>query len=348
MRIGVDVSGGDNAPHEILKGSFDALPRLGEDDVLVLAGREATIRESMAEAGIKDSRIEILDCPEIIEMSDSPVEAVRGKPDSSITRLSRLGGPKAGDERIDCWISAGNTGACVTAAQMYMRRLRHVHRPGIAVTVPTFSGPIVLIDVGANIEPKPHHLAQYGVMGSIYASRILGVENPRVGLMNVGGEEAKGTSDMKFARDMLRDADSTNFIGYVEGRGVFDGEADVVVTDGVVGNVMIKLAEGLSAGIFKAIASEVFQIDPELALRFEPVVKSLYAKHDYHEYGGAPLLGVNGVCMIAHGSAIGRTITNAISRGRDFVLSGVNDAISTALADVGQNTPENAPEEVRS
>ncbi|MCP4833655.1 MAG: phosphate acyltransferase PlsX [Phycisphaera sp.] len=348
MRIGVDVSGGDNAPHEILKGSFEALPHLGEDDVLVLAGDQAAIEEGMAESGISDPRIQPLDCPETIGMDETPVEAVRGKQKSSITRLSRLGGPKAGEDRVDCWISAGNTGACVTAAQMYMRRLRHVHRPGIAVTVPTFSGPIVLIDVGANIEPKPHHLAQYGVMGSIYASRILGVAKPRVGLMNVGGEEAKGTSDMKSARDMLRDAENTNFIGYVEGRGVFDGEADVVVTDGVVGNVMIKLAEGLSAGIFKAIASEVFQIDPELALRFEPVVKSLYAKHDYHEYGGAPLLGVNGGCMIAHGSAVGRTITNAVIRGREFVLSGVNEEISKALADVGQSTRETSAEEVRS
>ena len=154
MRIGVDVSGGDNAPHEILKGSFDALPRLGEGDVLVLAGDRAVIAEAMAEAAIDDSRIEIIDCPETIEMNDSPVEAVRGKPRSSIARLSRLGGPKAGDERVDCWISAGNTGACVTAAQMYMRRLRHVLRPGIAVTVPTFSGPIVLIDVGANISRR--------------------------------------------------------------------------------------------------------------------------------------------------------------------------------------------------
>jgi glycerol-3-phosphate acyltransferase PlsX len=348
MRIGVDVSGGDNAPHEILKGSFDALSRIGEDDSVVLAGDPDIISEAMAERGIDDPRLKILPCSEVIEMEDSPVEAVRGKADSSITRLSRLGGPKAGEDRVDCWISAGNTGACVTAAQMYMRRLRHVHRPGIAVTIPTFSGPIVLLDVGANIEPKPHHLAQYGVMGSIYAERILGVAEPRVGLMNVGNEEAKGTSEIKFARDMLRDAANTNFIGYVEGRGVFDGDADVVVTDGVVGNVMIKLAEGLSAGIFKAIAAEVFEIDPELAMRFEPVVKSLYAKHDYHEYGGAPLLGVNGVCMIAHGSAVGRTISNAIVRGREFVLSGVNDAITTALADVGQNAREASTEEVRS
>jgi phosphate acyltransferase len=336
MRIGVDVTGGDNAPHEILKGSFDALDRLEATDQLVLAGDEEAIREALVERGVNDDRIEILACEETIGMNESPVEAVRTKRKSSIALLSRLGGPKGGENRLDCWISAGNTGACVTAAQMNMRRLRNVHRPGIAVTIPTFSGPIVLLDVGANIEPKPHHLAQYGVMGSIYAQRILGIDSPRVGLMNVGGEEAKGTADLKFARDMLRDAEGTNFIGYVEGRGVFDGEADVVVTDGIVGNVMIKLAEGLSAGIFKAIASEVFEIDPELAMRFEPVVKSLYKKHDYHEYGGAPLLGVNGVCMIVHGSAVGRTITNAILRGREFVLSGVNEKITEALATVGQ------------
>lgn len=336
MRIGVDVAGGDNAPHEILKGCFASLPSLDQDDVLVLAGDQDHIQEGMAEASIEDARIEILHCSESILMDETPVEAVRGKPDSSIAKLSRLGGPKAGDNRIDCWVSAGNTGACVTAAQMYMRRLRNVSRPGIAVTVPTFSGPIVLIDVGANIEPKPHHLAQYGVMGSIYASQILGIDNPRVGLMNVGGEEAKGTAELRSARDQLKSADKTNFIGFVEGRGVFDGEADVVVTDGVVGNVMIKLAEGLSAGIFKAIAAEVFSIDPELAMRFEPVVKSLYAKHDYHEYGGAPLLGVNGVCMIAHGSAVARTITNAVLRGREFVRSGVNTMISESLAHLAE------------
>jgi glycerol-3-phosphate acyltransferase PlsX len=341
MRIGVDVTGGDNAPHEILKGCFDALEHLEATDRIVLAGDEAAISEALVERGVNDDRLEILACSETIGMNESPVEAVRTKRKSSIALLSRLGGPKGGDDRLDCWISAGNTGACVTAAQMNMRRLRNVHRPGIAVTVPTFSGPIVLIDVGANIEPKPHHLAQYGVMGSIYAQRILGIKSPRVGLMNVGGEEAKGTADLKFARDMLRDADGIDFVGYVEGRGVFDGDADVVVTDGVVGNVMIKLAEGLSAGIFKAIATEVFEIDPELAMRFEPVVKSLYKKHDYHEYGGAPLLGVNGVCMIVHGSAVGRTITNAILRGREFVLSGVNLAITEALATVGQDAARN-------
>ena len=334
MRIGVDVMGGDNAPHEILKGAIDAVEELdGEGDIIVLAGDRAAIEESLTERGADSSRFEILECGEPIMMDESPVEAVRGKPDSSVVKLSQLASPKASaEERLDAWISAGNTGACVTAAQMYMRRLRNVIRPGVAVTVPTFSGPVILIDVGANIEPKPPHLAQYGVMGSIYGSRLLGMDKPRVGLMNVGGEEAKGTAGLKRAREILVNTPDINFVGYVEGRGVFDGEADVVITDGIVGNVMIKLAEGLSAGIFKAIAGEVFETDPELAMRFEPVVKSLYAKYDYHEYGGAPLLGVNGVCMISHGSSIARTITNAIKRSCLFVESGVNEAIAEALA----------------
>ena len=259
MRIGVDVMGGDNAPDEILKGALEALDLLESDDVLVLAGDAGIIADGMQERGINDSRVEILECSETIGMDESPVEAVRAKRDSSIAKLSRLAGPKAGDERIAAWISAGNTGACVTAAQMNMRRLRNVIRPGVAVTIPTFSGPVILIDVGANIEPKPSHLAQYGVMGDIYARRILDMEHPRVGLMNVGGEEAKGTTGLKQTRDMLKDEENINFVGYVEGRGVFDGEADVVITDGIVGNVMIKLAEGLSAGIFKAIASEIFE-----------------------------------------------------------------------------------------
>ncbi len=332
-RVGVDVMGGDHAPDEILKGCFAALQKLDPEDRLVLIGDRAVIEEGMRERGLSDPRIEIVATTQVIGMDESPVEAVREKKDSSIVVMSQLTSPKA-TKRLDAAISAGNTGACVAAAQMYVRRLPNVHRPGIAVTVPTFAGPVVLIDVGANIEPKPHHLAQYGVMGDIYAKRILNIERPRVALMNVGGEEAKGTADMKEARELLRAASNLDFIGYIEGRAVFDGGADVVITDGVVGNVMLKLAEGLSSGIFKALAREVFEIDPDLAVRLEPVVKSLYAKHDYHEYGGAPLLGVNGVCLIAHGSSEARTIMNAIIRAKQLVLSGVNEAISERLAEM--------------
>jgi glycerol-3-phosphate acyltransferase PlsX len=331
MRIGVDVMGGDNAPDEILKGCIAAVETLHADDTLVLIGDGPLIAETLEERGIDAGRkLEIVATSEVIEMDEPPVDAVRTKKNSSIAVMGKMGSPKD-PNRLDAVISAGNTGACVTAAQMHMRRLPGVVRPGIAVTVPTFSGPIVLLDVGANIEPKASHLAQYGLMGEIYAREVLGISNPRVALMNVGGEEQKGTQEMRDARDMLRGVGDVNFIGFVEGRGVFNGDADVVITDGVVGNVMLKLAEGLSSGIFKALAREVFEIDPSLAGRLDPVVKSLYAKHDYHEYGGAPLLGVNGVCLISHGSSVARTITNAVRRARNFVELGINDAIVRRL-----------------
>lgn len=331
MRIGIDVMGGDNAPDEILKGCFAALANLAADDQLVLIGDAGLINEAIAERGIKSTHIEVVGTTEVIGMDESPVDAVRTKKDSSLVIMGRMASPKL-PNRLDAIISAGNTGACVAAAQLHMRRLEGVIRPGIAVTVPTFAGPIVLIDVGANIEPKASHLAQYGVMGDIYARRVLGIENPRVALMNVGGEEQKGTQEVRDARDLLRATEGLNFTGFVEGRGVFNGQADVVITDGIVGNVMLKMAEGLSSGIFKALAKEVFAIDPTLASRLEPVVKSLYAKYDYHEYGGAPLLGVNGVCLISHGSSVARTITNAIRRAHNFVELGVNEEIVTRLA----------------
>jgi len=331
MRIGVDVMGGDNAPDEILKGCFAAIPKMVAGDQLVLIGDGPMIDEAISERGVDRSMIEVVPTTEVIGMDEPPVDAVRAKKDSSIVVMGRMASPKQ-PNRLDAVISAGNTGACVAAAQLHMRRLEGVIRPGIAVTVPTFAGPIVLIDVGANIEPKAHHLAQYGVMGDIYARRVLGIANPRVALMNVGGEEQKGTQEMRDARDLLRMTDGLQFSGFVEGRGVFDGEADVVITDGIVGNVMLKMAEGLSSGIFKALAKEVFAIDPTLASRLEPVVKSLYAKYDYHEHGGAPLMGVNGVCLISHGSSVARTITSAVRRARSFLDLGVNDEIVERLA----------------
>ena len=334
MRIAVDVMGGDNAPDQILKGCIQAIPLLSHDDRLVLVGDEDTIRDGLSERGhLKDPRVEIVPTTEVIGMDDPPVEAMKAKKNSSIVVMNQMASPRA-HNKVDVVISAGNTGACVAASQYFMRRLPGVVRPGICVTVPTFSGPIVLIDVGANIEPKPSHLAQYGVMGEVYAREILGIKTPRVALMNVGGEEQKGTDLMRHARDMIRQFDNLNFTGFVEGRGVFNGEADVVITDGVVGNVMLKLAEGLSSGIFKALAHQVLESDPELVMRLESVIKSLYAKYDYHEYGGAPLLGVNGVSLISHGSSKDRTIKNAILRGKAFAEARINEKIVERLASV--------------
>ena len=320
--------GGDHAPAPILEGALEAVASFDAHDMLVLFGDEAVIEAGIASSGAPRDVIEVVHTSGEIQMNESPVEAARSKPDSAIVQMARMAGPKAGASRLDMAISAGNTGAFVAAAQMHMRRLPGVARPGIAAVVPTFGGPVCFIDVGANIDPKPHHLHQYGVMGTVYARRVLGIAQPRVGLMNVGGEEQKGTEALKRTRDLLREDSNVEFIGYVEGRAIFDGACDVVVSDGVTGNVMIKLAEGLSAGIFKRIKAKVTGLDPALAKQFGGVVKELYAEYDYHEYGGAPLLGVNGGVLICHGSSKAITIQSAVAAARRFVELGVNDRIT--------------------
>jgi glycerol-3-phosphate acyltransferase PlsX len=333
MRLAIDVMGGDHAPDAILKGCLDALPSLEGEDRLVLVGPRGAIEECLSEAGASSERIEILDAPDAIEMDASPVEAVRTKRDSSIVKMALLGSRRA-EAPVDAVLSAGNTGACVSAATMFMRRLPGCHRPGIAVTLPSLHGPVVLCDAGANPEPRPLHLAQYGVMAAVYASEILGVKEPRVAQVNISSEEAKGTDFVKQVRDLLRQTPGLNYIGYIEGRDLLEGTADVVVTDGFVGNTMLKLAEGMASSLMKAIAHEMIEHDPELAMRFEPVAKSLFRKNDYHEYGGAPLLGVNGVCFICHGSAKPRTITNAIRVVREYLQRDVNRAIVERLSGV--------------
>ncbi|MFG0330889.1 MAG: phosphate acyltransferase PlsX [Phycisphaerales bacterium] len=340
MRIALDVMGGDHAPHATLAGAIGALDSLADDDELILVGDETVIGRTLETEGISDDRLRIVGSSNEIEMDESPVEAVRSKPESSIVQLANMAGRKA-DTPVDVIISAGNTGACVSAAQMFLRRLPGVHRPGIAVTVPTFGGPVVLCDVGANPVPRALHLWQYGIMADLYAREELGVKNPRVAVLNIGGEEAKGTGMVKETRNLLRDTPGINYVGYIEGRDLFNHAADVVVTDGFVGNVVLKLSEGLAAALFKAIGREIASFDLELAKKYEPIVRSIYAKHDYHEFGGAPLLGVNGVCVICHGSSEARTITNAIRNSRKMVSHGLNQAIVERLAEIEQEAPTN-------
>ncbi|GAB4385781.1 MAG: phosphate acyltransferase PlsX [Phycisphaerales bacterium] len=333
MRLAVDVMGGDHAPEAILKGCIGAIGELSPDDEIVLVGPKDLITDMMKEWGVSDPRFVIEHAPDAIAMHEQPARAVRSKADSSIVRMALLGSKKV-DRPCDVVLSAGNTGACVAAAIMHMKRLPGVHRPGIAVTIPAFHGPIVLCDAGANPEPRATHLWQYGVMADTYAKHVLGMREPRVALMNIGSEEGKGSDLVKEARDLIRETPNINYIGFVEGRDFFAGAADVIITDGFVGNTILKMAEGMAKSLFEAIAQEIFDLDPKLALQFEPVVKQIYAKNDYHEYGGAPLLGVNGAMMIAHGSSQPRTITAAIRNSKAFIRTAVNDAIVARIAEV--------------
>lgn len=333
MRLAVDVMGGDHAPDAILNGCVQGLEVLGPADELVLVGPRAIIEDVLTERGCRDARVSIHDCAEVIGMEEAPVEAVRGKKNSSIVQMALLGSAKA-QKRCDVVLSAGNTGACVAASTMYMRRLPGIHRPGIAVTIPTFHGPVVMCDVGGNPEPRPTHLWQYGIMADAFARHVHGIKSPRVAVINIGAEEGKGTSLIRQAADLLKRTPGMNFVGNIEGREVFNGGCDVVVTDGFIGNALLKMIEGMAKAIVQAIFHELITSNPDAIVQLEPTFKSLHKKMDYHEYGGAPLLGVNGICVIAHGSSEARTIRSAMRNAKAYFESDFNNAIVTRVAEL--------------
>ena len=334
MRIAVDAMGGDNAPDEIVAGALESLEFLEPDDEVILVGPQDVVKktiEKLAGKGKEDfgDKLSIVHAPDVIGMDESPIESLRKKPKSSIPAMAKLS--KHG--QADAVISAGNTGACVAAFQMRMRNLEGINRPGIAVVFPTFEGPVTICDVGANIACKPINLYQYAVMASMYSKYLLGIEQPRVGLMSIGEEDAKGNEIVRKTRSLIKEDKNLNFIGNIEGRDIFSGVCDVAICDGFVGNVILKLTEGLIEGLFKAIKGELMAEKFLLAMRFKSVMKRIYKKYDYNEYGGAPLLGVNGTAMISHGSSKSRTIKNAILKSKDYYTKKINERITEYLSD---------------
>ena len=329
MRIALDAMGGDHAPGEIVAGALAALEVLDRDE-LVLVGEESVVLDLLGDPSVWADKIRVVHAPEVVSMDESPVEALRRKRNSSVAIMAKLGAAR----EVDVVISAGNTGACVAACQMRMRLLPGVDRPGILVVFPTFAGPVCVCDVGANIAPKPHHLHQYALMSCIYSREIVGVANPTVGLISIGQEDAKGNELVKKVNQLLRNDNRINFIGNVETRVFLDRPADVIVCDGFVGNVILKLTEGLAAGLFSAISREISIQKPDMAPHFQPVVDSLYAKHDYNEYGGAPTLGIDGTCIICHGSSDSRAVKNAIARARQLYKTCINEKISDQLGSI--------------
>jgi len=327
MRIAIDAMGGDRAPQAIIDGALAAIDVIEDDDELVLIGREDIIRQYLGEDIRWKSKISIVHAPEMIAMDDSPVDALRRKRKSSISIMARMGA----DKEVDAVVSAGNTGAYVAACQMLMRLLPGVSRPGILVVFPTLGGPVIACDVGANIAPKPLHLHQYAMMSTIYAREVVGIPNPTVSLISIGQEDAKGNELVKTTNQLLRDDPRINFVGNIEPREFINGPANIIICDGFVGNVILKLTEGIAESLFKAIAHEISLQKPDLIKFFQPLMDGLYAKHDYNEYGGAPLLGVDGTCMISHGSSNANGIKNAILRARQQVLTNINEKISQQL-----------------
>jgi glycerol-3-phosphate acyltransferase PlsX len=320
--------GGDNAPDEIISGVLESIELLGENDELILVGPRDTIESQLPPASSRKGIISVVDAPEVIDMDEPPIESLRKKRRSSIGVVAKM----AKTDQADAVISAGNTGACIAAFQMRMRNLPRVNRPGIAAVFPTFKGPVTVCDVGANIACKPINLYQYAVMSAVYSKHALGIENPRIGLMSIGQEDSKGNEIVKKTRELMRSDPEMNFIGNIEGRDIFRGVCDVVVCDGFVGNVILKLTESVVDGLFKAIQHELAQERLRLAMKFKPVINRIYKKYDYNEYGGAPLLGVNGTALICHGASKSRTIRNAILTSKEYHIKKINHKIIEYLA----------------
>ncbi|HRK30028.1 MAG TPA: phosphate acyltransferase PlsX [Tepidisphaeraceae bacterium] len=331
MRVAVDVMGGDRAPAEILLGCWQAAEFLSGEDLVHLVGDGPTIQAALATNPVPASKLKhynVVATTQVIEMDDPPVDSIRSKPDSSIAVMCKL----ASKGEADAVISAGNTGACVAGSQLRMRLLPGVARPGIAVVLPTFHGPVVVCDVGAQVIAKPKYLQQFALMASAYSHDLFDIENPRVALLSIGEEDAKGTGTVKLARKLLRDEPLINFVGNIEGKDVFKGICDVIVCDGFVGNILLKFTEGLSEGIFQTMAAEMEQESAEVFAKFKGVAKRIWARHDWQEHGGAPLLGVGGISMICHGRSEAKAIRNAIRVARQLVNSGVNAKITDRIA----------------
>ncbi|TMJ00117.1 MAG: phosphate acyltransferase PlsX [Bacillati bacterium ANGP1] len=329
MRIAVDAMGGDHAPDVVVAGAVTAVHDLGVEVVLV--GPHARVEKELARHRPVPSGLSIVDAPEVIEMHESPAMAVRRKKRASIVVAMEL----VRDHRADAAVSAGHTGAAMGAALLRLGRIPGVDRPAIATLLPTVAAhPVVLLDVGANVDCRPQHLLQFAIMGAVYAQRVLEIQTPHVGVLSNGVEEGKG-SDLTLRTTALLRNSGLDFIGNVEARDVFSGVADVVVCDGFVGNVVLKFGEGLALTIRDIVKSEFRGVRGRLLLLYlAPLagkIRRIYRRIDYREYGGAPLLGLEGVCIIAHGSSNARAIRNAIRVAVEAVRHGFVDEIRAQM-----------------
>jgi len=327
MKIAVDAMGGDKAPDIIIKGAILAASEIPEE--IILVGRKEILKEKLSAYKKVSANISLADASEVIAMDEAPAISVRRKKDSSVNVAVKM----VKENNADAVVSAGNTGAVVCAASLFLKILPGVDRPGISVLLPTLKNVVQVIDMGANIDAKPEHLLQYGIMGSIYSSQVLNKENPKVGLLNIGEEETKGPEFVKETFKLLEQNVNINFIGNVEGRDIYVGDCDVIVCDGFLGNVVLKVSEGL-ADAFKEMLKRKLStnvITKLGSLLSAPAFKALKKEIDYSEYGGAPLLGIDGVCIIAHGSSSANAIKNAIRVARESILNNVNQHIVEAV-----------------
>ena len=324
MRLALDAMGGDHGPGPNVAGALLALSAV-PDLTVVLVGDRAQLEPLLPTL---PDRLEIFHASQAVDMKEKPVEALRKKPDASIFRCWQL----MAEGNVEGLVSAGNTGAIVAGGLRLKRFLKCVHRPGIATVMPTAKGRCVILDVGANIFPKPRHLLEYGVMGSVFARHMLGCERPTIGLMNVGEEEGKGHELVQQTYELFRNSPfKDRFIGNVEGRDIHRGAADVIVTDGFTGNVVLKLSEGVFEFVMNQVNQDVIgalDVERDKALM---AMKGLLGRFHYSAFGGAPLLGIDGVCIICHGSSKDRAIANALGVAAKDVRVQLNQKIVEEL-----------------
>jgi phosphate acyltransferase len=332
VRIALDAMGGDRGPLEAVAGAVQAVAEIDDLEVILFGDQQIISAALHSLHQSSNPRLSIVHTSQVIGMDESPFDAVRRKRDSSIiVAFHRL---KSGE--ADAVVSAGNSGATMAAAIRNLGRLKNVSRPGIASVFPTLKGPVVMMDVGANVDCRPQHLFQFGVMASAFSQTLFGIEQPRIGLLSIGEETGKGNLLVKKAHELFSHS-PLNFIGNVEGRDTFQGDVDVIVCDGFVGNVCLKLSEGLAEAVIAMLREEIAKsIKAQVGYLFAKDAFSNFRRRvDYAEYGGAPLLGFNGTGIICHGRSNAVAIKNAIRIGAELVRKKVNQRIQTFLDESG-------------
>ncbi len=329
VNIAVDAMGGDNAPAEIVKGAVEALEKASDLKVF-LVGKEDAVREELLKYTYDPDRIEVVHASEVIEMAEPPVMVVRTKKDSSLVKCMYM----VKEGKCDALVTAGSTGAFLVGGQIIVGRIKGVERPPLAPFIPTLEGRCLLLDCGANVDARPSQLVQFAKIGSAYAKKACGIDNPRVGIVNIGAEEEKGNALVKETFPMLKATPEINFIGSVEARDIPKGVADVVVCEAFVGNVILKMYEGVGGALLKSMKKAFMSSTKSKigALLAKSALKETLKAYDTDQYGGAPLLGCNGLLVKTHGSSKSIAICNSILQCKTFSDQNVNNDIKEMFA----------------
>lgn len=327
-RVALDAMGGDNAPVEMVKGAVEAVQKRNDIQVL-LTGKEEILKEELAKYTYPDGKIHIVNATEVIETAEPPVKAIRSKKDSSLVTAMKL----VRNGEADAFVSAGNSGAVLVGGQLLVGKIKGVERPPLAPLIPTLKGVSLLIDCGANVDARPSHLVQFAKMGSIYMESVVGKKNPTVGIVNIGAEEEKGNALVKETFPLLKECPDINFIGSVEAREIPYGDVDVIVCEAFVGNVILKLYEGVAGALVKKIKSGMMaNLKSKIGgLLVKPALKDTLKDFDTSEHGGAPLLGLKGLVVKTHGSSTSKEVCNSIIQCVTFKEQKINEKITSVI-----------------